>query len=163
MGTSSTSSPTPNGPRTGAATTTSPNQRSPRWPSNHTSYRHGSSSEPEPEVPLPRSAGTCGCAAPPPGCASWTRNGQRFSRHIRDSRRTPPRRVSKASAGRGWSRPSSRASSTGCWERSEEHTSELQSLRHLVCRLLLEKKKKKKIQISSIEKKKKKKLDMSKI
>src|SRR5262245_65506782 len=32
------------------------------------------------------------------------------------------------------------------WEvRSEEHTSELQSLRHLVCRLLLEKKKKNKI------------------
>src|SRR5262245_63754685 len=30
------------------------------------------------------------------------------------------------------------------WRRSEEHTSELQSLRHLVCRLLLEKKKKKK-------------------
>src|SRR5262245_8759173 len=30
-------------------------------------------------------------------------------------------------------------------QRSEEHTSELQSLRHLVCRLLLEKKKKKKI------------------
>src|SRR5262245_64946993 len=27
------------------------------------------------------------------------------------------------------------------WGRSEEHTSELQSLRHLVCRLLLEKKK----------------------
>src|SRR5437016_6689350 len=31
--------------------------------------------------------------------------------------------------------------------RSEEHTSELQSLTNLVCRLLLEKKKKKKIQI----------------
>src|SRR5205814_7414647 len=30
--------------------------------------------------------------------------------------------------------------------RSEEHTSELQSLRHLVCRLLLEKKKKKRKQ-----------------
>src|SRR5205814_9914676 len=29
-----------------------------------------------------------------------------------------------------------------CYARSEEHTSELQSLRHLVCRLLLEKKKK---------------------
>src|SRR5205814_10684691 len=29
-----------------------------------------------------------------------------------------------------------------CRGRSEEHTSELQSLRHLVCRLLLEKKKK---------------------
>src|SRR5437899_12035579 len=31
-----------------------------------------------------------------------------------------------------------------CGIRSEEHTSELQSLRHLVCRLLLEKKKTKK-------------------
>src|SRR2546425_3592062 len=29
----------------------------------------------------------------------------------------------------------------GLWERSEEHTSELQSLAYLVCRLLLEKKK----------------------
>src|SRR5205814_4867202 len=35
-------------------------------------------------------------------------------------------------------------------QRSEEHTSELQSLRHLVCRLLLEKKKK--IKKSSIKK-----------
>src|SRR5947208_13166513 len=35
---------------------------------------------------------------------------------------------------------------TGCYQlRSEEHTSELQSPDHLVCRLLLEKKKKKKI------------------
>src|SRR5205814_9811775 len=34
--------------------------------------------------------------------------------------------------------------------RSEEHTSELQSLRHLVCRLLLEKKKKKKTQSNHI-------------
>src|SRR5205814_9725586 len=33
-------------------------------------------------------------------------------------------------------------SDNGPWLRSEEHTSELQSLRHLVCRLLLEKKKK---------------------
>src|SRR5947199_7208298 len=33
--------------------------------------------------------------------------------------------------------------------RSEEHTSELQSLRHLVCRLLLEKKKKKKKKIDT--------------
>src|SRR5262245_36139852 len=32
-------------------------------------------------------------------------------------------------------------------DRSEEHTSELQSLRHLVCRLLLEKKKQKRSQI----------------
>src|SRR5205814_8335402 len=33
------------------------------------------------------------------------------------------------------------APATDVLERSEEHTSELQSLRHLVCRLLLEKKK----------------------
>src|SRR6266496_6580579 len=39
--------------------------------------------------------------------------------------------------------------------RSEEHTSELQSRRDLVCRLLLEKKKKKKIK-HTIQKKKKK-------
>src|SRR5262245_63379313 len=37
--------------------------------------------------------------------------------------------------------------------RSEEHTSELQSLRHLVCRLLLEKKKKKKKKIERSKKK----------
>src|SRR5471030_3382176 len=41
-----------------------------------------------------------------------------------------------------------RSTPPACWTRrgstrSEEHTSELQSLRHLVCRLLLEKKKKK--------------------
>src|SRR5947199_7192762 len=39
--------------------------------------------------------------------------------------------------------------------RSEEHTSELQSLRHLVCRLLLEKKKKKTRKNNSKAKKKK--------
>src|SRR3989441_4863248 len=33
--------------------------------------------------------------------------------------------------------------SMSAWRRSEEHTSELQSLAYLVCRLLLEKKKKK--------------------
>src|SRR5262245_62354069 len=33
------------------------------------------------------------------------------------------------------------AADQACMARSEEHTSELQSLRHLVCRLLLEKKK----------------------
>src|SRR2546430_6506840 len=37
-------------------------------------------------------------------------------------------------------------------DRSEEHTSELQSQSNLVCRLLLEKKKKKKIQSTPIEK-----------
>src|SRR5205814_6895128 len=45
----------------------------------------------------------------------------------------------------GWKRAASSSSSSATgrrnWPRSEEHTSELQSLRHLVCRLLLEKKK----------------------
>src|SRR2546425_3864091 len=36
---------------------------------------------------------------------------------------------------------STRPSKDGCCPRSEEHTSELQSLAYLVCRLLLEKKK----------------------
>src|SRR5690349_22474229 len=40
------------------------------------------------------------------------------------------------------SRPSSSRAATGWTFRSEEHTSELQSRRDLVCRLLLEKKKK---------------------
>src|SRR5437899_2681869 len=40
--------------------------------------------------------------------------------------------------------PGVTVSATSTSMRSEEHTSELQSLRHLVCRLLLEKKKKKK-------------------
>src|SRR5437899_10220982 len=48
----------------------------------------------------------------------------------------------RSSAARGWS--GSPPPGNEPWlSRSEEHTSELQSLRHLVCRLLLEKKKKK--------------------
>src|SRR5687767_15702754 len=46
-----------------------------------------------------------------------------------------------------------RASSL-CERRSEEHTSELQSLAYLVCRLLLEKKKKKKISSTTDKQKK---------
>src|SRR2546422_5516558 len=42
-----------------------------------------------------------------------------------------------------WCRPRTRRSREGRGCRSEEHTSELQSRLHLVCRLLLEKKKKK--------------------
>src|SRR5262245_64254676 len=41
-----------------------------------------------------------------------------------------------------WRYPQRSCSFPPIRERSEEHTSELQSLRHLVCRLLLEKKKK---------------------
>src|SRR5258705_7755348 len=42
--------------------------------------------------------------------------------------------------------------SQGASPRSEEHTSELQSLRHLVCRLLLEKKKRADVKIISNQK-----------
>src|SRR5262245_66061644 len=45
-------------------------------------------------------------------------------------------------AGSGSTRSTCRARRASGSARSEEHTSELQSLRHLVCRLLLEKKKK---------------------
>src|SRR2546427_5389487 len=46
-------------------------------------------------------------------------------------------------AGRGRARAVARADSDVALRRSEEHTSELQSQSNLVCRLLLEKKKKK--------------------
>src|SRR5437899_6974662 len=48
-----------------------------------------------------------------------------------------------SSGGRGCASWVSTTSSSSYARRSEEHTSELQSLRHLVCRLLLEKKKRK--------------------
>src|SRR2546427_5651765 len=41
----------------------------------------------------------------------------------------------------------SKAAKSIAWDRSEEHTSELQSQSNLVCRLLLEKKKKKQTQL----------------
>src|SRR5687767_15512214 len=47
-----------------------------------------------------------------------------------------------ASSGITGDRIGAGASSAIGWKRSEEHTSELQSLAYLVCRLLLEKKKK---------------------
>src|SRR2546425_12616550 len=54
------------------------------------------------------------------------------------------RRESPASDGHHGSEPVVAGSFEVCsrWHRSEEHTSELQSLAYLVCRLLLEKKKK---------------------
>src|SRR2546425_7932199 len=58
--------------------------------------------------------------------------------------RRPAAPASRARRGRGYPRRAARAP-TGCrrdsTRRSEEHTSELQSLAYLVCRLLLEKKK----------------------
>src|SRR5690606_39393973 len=66
------------------------------------------------------------------GRAARARRGETPARQTRAS--TPRRR-----ALRGCGRPPSRQSN----RRSEEHTSELQSRENLVCRLLLEKKKKK--------------------
>src|SRR5258705_8854936 len=56
------------------------------------------------------------------------------SRGARCPGRPGPPQVRKSSTSR-------RTCRSACSARSEEHTSELQSLRHLVCRLLLEKKK----------------------
>src|SRR5215213_7998198 len=55
---------------------------------------------------------------------------------------------------RGYARSSKREARPG-EGRSEEHTSELQSLTNLVCRLLLEKKKKNNIYLFLVQKKKK--------
>src|SRR5712672_957006 len=62
--------------------------------------------------------------------------------------RLPPRAQRSTGGGRG-------GSAAGPWPRSEEHTSELQSLAYLVCRLLLEKKKKKQHLTHILTKKKK--------
>src|SRR5438046_7032435 len=65
----------------------------------------------------------------------WVRPDLFFSGESHTCRTRSHRRCLR---GRSWSRSSWRG-----WSRSEEHTSELQSLTNLVCRLLLEKKKKK--------------------
>src|SRR5438876_4751872 len=62
------------------------------------------------------------------------------ARAARASQRQRPRRSSSSLIGSA--APALSLSARGRGERSEEHTSELQSPVHLVCRLLLEKKKK---------------------
>src|SRR2546422_5361898 len=57
-----------------------------------------------------------------------------------EERRGLPARAGLLPAG-DWERPELCAGLCGLGRRSEEHTSELQSRLHLVCRLLLEKKK----------------------
>src|SRR2546425_1925893 len=75
--------------------------------------------------------------APPPRRASA--RGARRQPHGPDVHGRPERRLAlRRASPRGLRQPADLA-------RSEEHTSELQSLAYLVCRLLLEKKKKKKI------------------
>src|ERR1035441_4408180 len=76
---------------------------------------------------------TAGCTAAT-GALSGTLRGD--FRHLDLQRHS--RAVADARSGQPGTPTNSRPNTT----RSEEHTSELQSLRHLVCRLLLEKKKK---------------------
>src|SRR5687768_17829294 len=56
-----------------------------------------------------------------------------------------------AATGAAASRAAAGAAGTPAFRRSEEHTSELQSRLHLVCRLLLEKKKKQKHNLSTTD------------
>src|SRR5438552_13170149 len=69
----------------------------------------------------------------------------------------PTRRSSDLLGGRPFSLPAGTcdrpesSTTSAISPRSEEHTSELQSPDHLVCRLLLEKKKKKNIQTSTVD------------
>src|SRR3989441_7790470 len=69
------------------------------------------------------------------------RPGSGSSRDRAPGTAAPPNRATRGSL-----RPSPRRGSWPATTRSEEHTSELQSLAYLVCRLLLEKKKQKIIQ-----------------
>ena len=62
-GTTWTSSPTPSGPPTGAATTTSPSRSSSSWPRSGTRCRPGSWSAPAPAAPRRRSAASSATAA----------------------------------------------------------------------------------------------------
>src|SRR5258705_8286876 len=64
---------------------------------------------------------------------------------FRSSTSHPPTRTASRCCARcsaRWCASATRVPCSCSTRRSEEHTSELQSLRHLVCRLLLEKKKK---------------------
>src|SRR3712207_8670279 len=77
-------------------------------------------------------------ALPISRCTSWVTTGAR----LRCGRRSPRRSTPPGS--RRSPRSAARTSTTwrsGSGTRSEEHTSELQSRQYLVCRLLLEKKK----------------------
>src|SRR2546425_9156204 len=68
------------------------------------------------------------------GCAGFSRRTLKCSRSLPRPLRNEPAGPASASG----------AGPVLTWLRSEEHTSELQSLAYLVCRLLLEKKKKSK-------------------
>ena len=79
-GTTSTSSRTPSGPPTGAATTTSPSRSSPSSPRSGSRCRPGWSWAPAPAARRRPSAATSATAGWRPGCAWSTRRTRRSSR-----------------------------------------------------------------------------------
>src|SRR5438045_4772664 len=87
-----------------------------------------------PTIKYPRTCLRTSCAYSSVSCSTGEISGGLFI--VREDRRAEKRKSKpdRRSARKG--RPLRRSGL-----RSEEHTSELQSLRHLVCRLLLEKKK----------------------
>src|SRR5438552_5513659 len=96
---------------------------------------------------------TCGPAASPGGHScrsrwnaelrSWTATRHCRSRHLRSVAFVGSCPTARTPSARRQGSKSFSHFSTPLGPRSEEHTSELQSPDHLVCRLLLEKKKKK--------------------
>src|SRR3990170_441433 len=120
----------------------------------HTVYKDGGDVKEKPEDllrPSPASAVSFAAAisrvpAPPSGRPAPPRR-RRFPRRER-----PPGQSSPFHGSAGV-----RATARTVRRRSEEHTSELQSPDHLVCRLLLEKKKKQKQKINTEQRKEKKK------
>src|SRR5690554_7627534 len=74
------------------------------------------------------------------GDRNWQATGRGGSHHLLDSYVTPGQKGNRQSAATDSEQRRGPANATS-HQRSEEHTSELQSRPHLVCRLLLEKKK----------------------
>src|SRR5256884_1644036 len=68
-----------------------------------------------------------------------------------DAQLERPQAASREAAEKGGSKPTFKTKSSRRSKRSEEHTSELQSRLHLVCRLLLEKKKKNRRNVTRIK------------
>src|ERR1039458_10875187 len=92
-------------------------------------------------------AATLACAAPPPGAPGWRILGPGGGGSVFHPTVSPhDSRTALVACDMTGSYLTRDGGATwrifNLGERSEEHTSELQSLRHLVCRLLLEKKNK---------------------
>src|SRR5690606_39464116 len=95
-----------------------------------TSLRDASANSASGRIRLTTNDGPCSKSKSHPGCGASRSRRSSSSSHAGSSSTAGRRRVA-------YQPPSP-------WSRSEEHTSELQSRENLVCRLLLEKKKKQK-------------------